>query len=308
MQMIKIVEQQEFGRMFPAPAHIFNTVAFVEHNRWKCDDGDVRYLLLGDTKVRGGIVLGRRDGVLHNPFSAPFGGLLTLRRQGFEAIEAMWGEIDNYARAEGLGLRVTLPPEIYDTDTTVKSINSLLRMGFAPTPDVNYHLDLRRGTLSDVASPTCNNKLRQALKSGAVVSTLDLTPRNIARVYHIISTNHLSKGRPMWMSLDDVVATAQLVGAQLFIVTHDGVDVAGSLIYPIAPDTMQVVFWGDLPGYGDLRPMNLLADFVYTHYHTLGISTLDLGPATESGTPNYGLCSFKESLGATPSLKYTFRR
>ena len=32
---------------------------------------------------------------------------------------------------------------------------------------------------------------------------------------------------------------------------------------------------------------------------------LDLGPATETGVPNYGLCVFKESLGAEPTLKYT---
>lgn len=56
--MINAVTPREYGMMFPCPPHIFNGVAFTEHNRHKCDDGDVRYLFAGDGKVRGGIILG----------------------------------------------------------------------------------------------------------------------------------------------------------------------------------------------------------------------------------------------------------
>lgn len=109
------------------------------------------------------------------------------------------------------------------------------------------------------------------------------------------------------MSLDDVEATAALVGADFFVVTHGGEDVAGAMMYPTASGVMQLIYWGDIPGYGELRPMNLLAYHIYEHYRAAGVRVLDLGPATEDGVPNYGLCVFKESLGALPSLKYTFR-
>ncbi len=305
--MIQTVTPREFGLMFPQPAHIFNTVAFAEHNRHKCDDGDVRYLFAGDTKVRGGIILGRCGDILHSPFSAPFGGLLTNREQRFEAVDAMWREILEYACAEGLKLRVTLPPALYDPDLTVKSINSLARLGLEATLDVSYHLDLTRGDFRSGINRSCRKLLNQAMKNGFQLMTAESIPENIARVYNIIKTNHLSKNRPIWMALDDVISTACMVNADFFLIQHDGNDVAGAMVYPAGEGIMQVVYWGDMPGYSELRPMNLLAEYVYEHYRGAGLRILDLGPATEDGVPNYGLCVFKESLGAMPTLKYTFR-
>ena len=51
---------------------MFNSVAFTELNRGKCDD--IHYLVFADSRVRVGIVLGERGGRLLSPFSAPFGG------------------------------------------------------------------------------------------------------------------------------------------------------------------------------------------------------------------------------------------
>ena len=150
--MINAVTPREYGMMFPCPPHIFNGVAFTEHNRHKCDDGDVRYLFAGDGKVRGGIILGRRDGMLHSPFSAPFGGLTVNRNQCFAAVDGMWHDVVEYCRAEGLGLRVTLPPEPYAPELTVKSVSALSRLGLTPTLDVSYHLDLGRGSFRDGVS------------------------------------------------------------------------------------------------------------------------------------------------------------
>ena len=33
---------------------------------------------------------------------------------------------------------------------------------------------------------------------------------------------------------------------------------------------------------------------------------LDIGPSTENGIPNYGLCEFKESIGCSVTMKYSF--
>lgn len=303
--MINTVTPLEFHRMFPAPAHIYNSVAFAEHNRQKCDDNDVRYLTISDSKVRAGVVLGRRGDTLHTPFSAPFGGLLTNRRQCFEIVERIWHEIADYVGLQGLRLRVTLPPTFIDSDLTVKSVNILQRMGFAETLDVSYHIDLA----DDIcAGMTQINKLRQALRTGAEVAQVAPTAENIERVYRIVEANHFSKNRPVRMELSDVIATAPIVHADFFILTHSGVDIAAAMVYPVAEGIVQVVYWADMPGYSDMRPMNLLAYHVLQHYKSAGFHTFDLGPATEDGTPNYGLCVFKESLGAFPTIKYTFTR
>lgn len=316
--MIRQVGASEFGHALPQPECIYNTVAFSELNRHKCDPahagasaaatvGDVRYLLLSHNgKVRGGVILGRRGTALHTPFSAPFGGLVVSREQRFEAVDAMWADVADYAAKEGLRLRVTLPPPIYSPDLTTKSVSALTRMGLTPTLDVNYHFDLRRGDFRSGINRSCRKLLNQALACGLEVDLVEATPDNIERVYRIIATNHTAKGRPTSMTLADVIATAPLVRAEFFLLTHDGTDIAGAMVYPVATGTMQVVYWGDMPGFGELRPMNMLASYVYDHYRQAGVDTLDLGPATEDGQPNYGLCSFKESLGAMPTIKPTF--
>lgn len=304
--MIQSVSAQEFERMFPKPSHVFNSVAFSEHNRHKCDDGDVRYLFVGDTKVRAGIILGRRGDTLHCPFSAPFGGLVTNHEQRFEIVDAAWHEILDYVASESLKLRVTLPPAIYDSGMTVKSINSLQRSGLTPTLDVSYHLDLGRD-FRDGITKSCKRLLVQSMSTGAVVYKVEPTVTNIERVYRLVEANHFSKNRPVWMSLDDVVETSRLVGADFFLVEHDGNDIAGAMMYPVADGAIELIYWGDMPGYAHLRSMNLLSCYMHDYYHLQGLSLLDLGPATEDGVPNYGLCVFKESLGAVPTLKYTFR-
>lgn len=326
--MIREVTSHDYGLALPQAGHVYNTVAFSELNRGKCDPcaggaaGDVRYLLLDGEeggaamgRVRGGVVLGRRQGVLHTPFSAPFGGLTLRRPARFEAVDRMWADVAGYAAARGLGLRVTLPPPIYAPNLTAKSVSALTRLGLTATLDVSYHLDLRRGDFRDGISGSFRNQLNQALANGFCVGKVEPTPDNAQRVYRIIEANHTSKGRPTAMTLADVLATAPLVGAEFFVLTHGGADVAGAMTYPAAadpdgksaPEVMQLIYWGDMPGYSHLRPMNMLASHLYEHYRAAGVALLDLGPATEAGLPNYGLCAFKEGLGAIPTLKHTFR-
>lgn len=305
--MIKAVGPKEFAAAFGNVPHVYNSVAFAEHNRAKCDDSDVRYLLAADSKVRAGIVVGRRDGVLRSPFSAPFGGLTVNRDQQLDVLESVWHNIADYAAAEGLALRITLPPTIYDTPTTVKSADILSRLGLVLSTDLNYHICLGRGDFADVVSRTGRNKLRQALANGFIFMRMTPDDASITRFYRVIESNHTSKGRPMSMSLSDVLSTARLVGADFFMLTYDGADVAAAMVYPAADGIVQVINWGDVPGYEHLRPMNMLPCCIYDHYSSIGLRVLDLGPASSApGVPDVGLSVYKESLGAVPSLKFTF--
>ena len=56
----KRITAEEFGRLFPSPNHIFNSVAFNELNKHKA--AAVHYLaIMYDGKTRFGIVLGERE-------------------------------------------------------------------------------------------------------------------------------------------------------------------------------------------------------------------------------------------------------
>ena len=52
--------------------------------------------------------------------------------------------------------------------------------------------------------------------------------------------------------------------------------------------------------------MNYLAYSLFDYYADNGLRILDIGPSTEDGIPNYGLCEFKESIGCSVTMKYSF--
>ena len=307
--MIRRVSAPEFVQMFPHPAHIYNSVAFAEHNRTKCDGKDLRYLFISDSKVRFGVILGRRDDALCSPFSAPFGGLVSNRTQQFDLVDDAWRQLLQYAEAEGCRLHVTLPPAIYDSATTARSVYSLTKLGLTPSVDVSYHIDLDANDIVTMMAASSRNHLKRANAGGLVFEKLRPVHADIARVYRIIEANHQSRNHRMAMSLADVESTAALVCADIFIVSHEGNDIAAAIVYPSADGVIQLINWGDMPGFSHLRPMNFFAAKLYEYYKAEGRKILDLGPASSSqGVTDFGLAAFKESLGAVPTLKFTFRQ
>ena len=122
----------------------------------------------------------------------------------------------------------------------------------------------------------------------------------------MIRINRESKGYPLRMSLQNVLNTIEVIKADFFILTHNAKDVAAAQVFHVAADVVQVIYWGDVPGYTELRAMNYLAYKVFEYYAASKIKLIDIGPSSENGIPNYGLCEFKENIGCSVSLKYTF--
>ena len=133
------------------------------------------------------------------------------------------------------------------------------------------------------------------------------TESEITRNYNLILANHNAKGRELRMSLHDFIATAPVAGSDFFIMTLDGLDIAAAQLHHAAPGIVQLINWGDLPLHHHPGAMNLLALHMMRHYKAEGARMLDFGPVDSCDGVNEGLSKFKESLGCTPSLKYTFR-
>ena len=137
---------REYGELFATPSHVFNTVEFNELNRHKCED--IHYLTICDDKgkVRFGVVLGLRGGVLKSPFSAPFGG---IEERGVQSVERYVGAVDalrRYAAGCGCGVVMSLPPALYDSHSVYGKQYCAMMTGGAHTSyvDYNYHYDLKR--------------------------------------------------------------------------------------------------------------------------------------------------------------------
>ena len=301
---INRVEAEEYKSYFPKNEHIFNSVAFTELNKHKCKS--VRYLVFKDKKARLGIIAGENDGILLSPFSAPFGGFDAPEMERIEYYDQAAEQLRDYLRQEGLKMRIVLPPSIYGS-FVAKSYSSLMRAGaHIMYTDLNYAYELSRfEEYEDYLERSARKNYHQSLRHDLKFEILDgNNPTDIARAYAVIQTNRNAKGFPLRMTLEDVVRTASVVSPDFFVLSYQGLDVAAAMVYPVKDGIAQVIYWGDDPAFSELKVMNFLTYKVFAYYYASDLKYLDIGPSTEQGIPNYGLCSFKENIGCTISLKH----
>ena len=293
------VSPGEYKRQLPVVPHVFNSVEFSELNRDKATA--LHYLIFSDTKVRFGIILGEKADGLHSPFSAPFGGFSTLRQQRLTYMDEAVDLLKTYAGRRTV--HITLPPLVYGSSQLSKWVNVLQRHGTMQCCDLNYHFELSMfPQYANIIERNARNKLHQAMQE-----ELTLIPDcDIERAYSVIKANRDEHGYPLRMSLQAVKDTAGILKADFFTMTHDGCDIAAAQVFHVAEGMAQVIYWGDLKQYSKLRTMNRLAHDIFAHYHNRGLKILDIGPSTENGTPNHGLCEFKESIGCSVSPKFQF--
>lgn len=303
---IKNLTPDEFASTFQA-AHVFNTVAFAQLNSDKVER--VHYLSFDDPKTCFGIVLGESNGALRSPFSAPFGGFLEKGTHGLERMEKAVDALADYAKERSLRLQITLQPMVYDVTRLSMWVNVMMRKMQLHHTDLNYHFDISRmPNYSSVINRSARKLLNQALRQNFCLRKLDSGNRDdVARAYNVISSNRKERGFPLRMTFEQVWQTvSRVVTADFFVLEHEGCDVAAAQIFHVADGIAQVVYWGDIRQYAKLRPMNYLAYSLFGYYADNGLRILDIGPSTEDGIPNYGLCEFKESIGCSVTMKYSF--
>lgn len=308
MEIIE-VNKFEYNSVIKSSFHVFGTSAFNQLNEDKCDK--VHYLLFKDSKYRLGIIGGVRNNIFYSPFSAPFGGFSYLQediRLGYieEAIKSLieWTNIFNY-----LTINITLPPFIYQESFLSKCFNCLLRSGFKVEKiDLNYSFSLVN--LNDNYIPSIWHNARKNLNK-SFASNLKFSYCNDERekveAYEIIRKNREARGFPLRMTFSQVKNTTDIIEADFFILRNDvEKPIASAVVFHVSPEIVQVVYWGDLPEFSNLKTMNYLSFKVFEFYKLCNKKIVDIGPSTENSVPNYGLCEFKESIGCDISTKLSF--
>lgn len=302
---IERISCSDYKNYFPSPYHIFNSVAFSELNRDKCKE--LHYLLFKDSKVRFGIVLGEDGRELKSPFSAPFGGFSYVRNEKVEHFEQAVELLKNYGENNSKQIVISLPPVVYNPTFITKNVSAFLRGGGRVRHmDINYHFEVNKfGEYEVLLDTKTRNKLHNSMKHNFEFVELDSKKdEDVRRAYEVIRLNREKRGFPLRMSFEAVLDTVKIIKADFFVMSYGNTDVAAAQIFYVSPGIAQVIYWGDIPEYSELRVMNYFSYKVFEHYYRKGLGILDIGPATENGIPNYGLCEFKENIGCTASLKY----
>ena len=288
---------EDWSTLFPTPAVIYDSAAFLALNSHKCE----RLVLLTghDKGINFGLAAGLRGGTLHAPFSAPFCTVETSGCVSPEQLKQFIIAVKNYCITNRYDIEISMPPACY----SFYDFNAIFReTGFSRLlSDLNFHVPLHA---IPKMTPTARNKAARARREGFQFE--ECPADMLDEVYATIKTNRDFRGYPLRMTLDDLRATLPIASGRLFSIRSVCADMAAAaVIYRPCRNAYQLIYWGHIdptPGV-----MNLLATELFS---TLAAekqtSILDLGPASDRGQILPGLARFKTSLGAISTEKPTF--
>jgi len=307
---MEIIEtgSKAYQEIFPSTYHQFNSTAFNVLNESRCEQ--LLFLIFKDTKNRLGLIAGIKGNEMYSPFSAPFGGFSFVREDiSVAQIEAGVDALIAYAACKGYSaIHYTMPPLFYHQVFNNKLLNVLHRREFMITAiDLNYEFNLQNFSEEYEMNIWHNARknLRISLKQGFEFIKCESEELKLT-AYEVIKENRSRKGYPLKMTYEQVKKTIEIIEADFFLVKKGGDMVAAAQIFHVAPGIVQVIYWGDIPDFASFKPMNFLAFRVFGYYQQLGYRVVDIGPSTENGIPNYGLCEFKEGIGCDTTPRFSF--
>ncbi len=306
MELIEITPE-EYEKIVENKEIFFMKKKFLELNKSKVEK--VHYFLGYDKKNRLAFAVGEKENEWRAPYSAPFTAVVELQK--ITPIEYYWEFIAllNQTATEA-GIRkitVLLPPDIYGAEKNAKMINALLGSNYmVEYEEINYSLDIRAWDADIYRQQIAHNarkNLRIALESGlSLVQCLELEEKR--KAYEIIRINRKSRGYPLRMTWEQVLETLEIVKHDVFVVQREDIIMASAIVFYVSAQIVQVIYWGNIPNTEEYKPINFLAYELIEYYKEQGIEMIDIGPSSENGIPNYGLCSFKESIGCKVTSKY----
>lgn len=303
------VDEREYKKNISARI-VYDSSLFAELNSSKTEE--VKYLLFIDKKVRFGLTFGLDKREAKLPFSAPFSMIEPKHSdwrmsQMVNAIE----NLDQYMMDKGVRrVKWTFPPELYNPSIISSAQNTLYRQGFnIEKIDVNYSFYLpdfdEQKYEDDLVFSNGRKNLRRGLRANLSIHRAK-SDEEIHRAYNVIKKNRLAKGFPLKMTLDQVLSTMRIIPHDVFLVFDGEEEIAAAQVFYVTEEVVQVIYWGDVPGFGEKKPINYLAFELLKYYKCAGFTFLDIGPSTENSIPNIGLCEFKQSIGCIANNKLTF--
>lgn len=297
---VKQLSAQEYAAIFVRPLSPYTTADFCALNSHKV--AEMRHLVFfapGSKKALAGIIVGRRDGeeMWRSPFSAPFGGIDSVRPLRLEEVKAVYKALLEYCAGR---LSVTLPPAFYAPSLTAHQIYAMKELGGAMSVWLNH--SYATAGLADYESALGDTARKHFRRASRENYSFD-PEASLDEAYSVIRRNRLERGYPLAMSLDELRQTSALIPQHYLVLRLDGVAVAAAICYRLSASIMQIIYWGHISDCPGQYPMSALAHEVFAFALSQGYDMVDIGPSTSPEAPNESLADFKESLGAVPSLK-----
>lgn len=306
---LKETGPEAYRDIFSHTCHVFNSVDFNMVTS-EARQLPVNYLGFKTSGFKLGIIGSDAGGVFRSPFSAPFGGFECKSPDvSLADIEDATDLLIGYCKDRGMtAIELILPPVFYAPNFISKVSNVLYRKGFQQfAMDLNYSIQLDSMTNYQASlAYNARKNLNIAMTKPFHFKRCEDETEEL-KAFAIISQNRAARGFPLRMTMEAIRRSMSVTTADFFVLSLDDDPVAAALVFQVADGIVQVIYWGDLPLHSGNKCMNYLAYRLVEHYLQKGIRIIDVGPSTEGSKPNYGLCSFKESIGCSIYPKQSWR-
>lgn len=309
---IQQVSESEYTQSIRGFTTVFDTPKFHHVNKGNCEA--ILFLLCKSGKIKFGIVGGKVGNEFRMPFSAPYACMTPYRKdlKLFDYCQMIKTLVDFLRDRAFDKIMITLPPLFYDVNHLSSLSQTLNQFGFnIEHIDLNYHYNLEKfgeNYLADI-DPKARQKLKAGMNNNFEFSLVNsLAQKKL--VYSVIQANREHKGFPLRLSFERLLTTESVIKVDYFLLEHGPSKQAAAscICFHVTNKVIQIIYWGDAPDMNEYKPMNYLAYKIFDYYKNSAVEIIDIGPSTESGIQNFGLCDYKQSIGCETALKFCFSK
>jgi len=292
--------------------NFYDTEAFhLYHN--KCIDKVYRIFFVIENKFIGYCYVGIKDKVMKAPYSAPFSMIYTSNKYRINDVcNIIKALIECSALLEIKKILFSLPSEIYSQEIVNLESAAFYSNGFKIDKiDINNYFDLSTYENKELYIKQIVHASRKnyniSIKNDLHFIEIPLDKFELA--YNVIKINREEMGNPLNISknhMEDLLNMNSLT-CRCFGVMKEDFFIATAIIFDVTDEISQVIYWGDISSYRNIKPMALLTTEIFDYYKKIGKKYLDIGISSEDGIINAGLADFKKSIGCSNNIKITFR-
>ena len=216
--------------------------------------------------------------------------------------------VDYCKRNDIRGIRLTLPPTIYNRRLSNYIDFALIKHGFEyQKREVSSILFLEKNIKSNLAKFRSSHRraVNKARKSGVAICQTD----DYASFYRILKNNlEIRHGVQPTHTLDELLRLKELFPDRinLFGAYVNDIMIAGVVNFIVNADVVLAFYISHDEEFQEYRSVNLLFCTIFKWAIAERYKVFDFGIFTVNEEPNFGLARFKENFGASGMFRDTF--
>jgi hypothetical protein len=199
---------------------------------------------------------------------------------------------------------IVFPPKYFERQMFEEQIQANFKL-FNPKciVDLNQHV-LLHGDADELLSKGNKKKFRQFRETSGIVKRGKI--EDLRDVVRVLQESRKSIGVNLSMSYGQILEAFTKLPEiyHCYLAEIESEIVAAAIVVEISPESLYVLYWGDMPGYWR-KTSPIVAVFleIYRDAQRQGFKYLDLGISSVDGEINPGLARFKQNLGCIGSEK-----